>query len=62
MGEEYIEQPAFIFEQTYNESTYLTPCFFVLFPGEDPTPMVEKMGAMVGKTAKDRTFTNISMG
>jgi hypothetical protein len=36
--------------------------FFVLFPGEDPTPMVEKAGARVGKTAADRSFTNISMG
>lgn len=62
MGEDYVEQPAFDFLPTYDESSYLTPFFFVLFPGEDPTPMVEKAGARVGKTAADRSFTNISMG
>jgi dynein heavy chain len=62
MGEDFIEQPAFDFMPTFIESSYLTPFFFVLFPGEDPTPMVEKVGMQVGKTAADRTFTNISMG
>jgi len=62
MGEDFIEQPAFEFMDTYKESSYLTPFFFVLFPGEDPTPMVEKVGLVLGKTATERTFTNISMG
>jgi len=62
MGEDFVEQPAFEFLQSYRESSYLTPFFFVLFPGEDPTPMVEKVGHIIGKTANDRTFTNISMG
>jgi len=44
MGEDFIEQPAFEFMDTYKESSNLTPFFFVLFPGEDPTPMVEKVG------------------
>jgi len=35
-------------ETTYEESNKITPIFFVLFPGVDPTPDVEKMGAKVG--------------
>jgi dynein heavy chain len=62
MGERYVEQPAFNFFNDYKESTKETPIFFVLFPGEDPTPIVERVGASCGKTAGDRTFTNISMG
>jgi dynein heavy chain len=62
MGDKYIEQPSLDFYPTYLESNYVTPIFFVLFPGEDPTPMVERVGRRVGKTEADRSFTNISMG
>jgi dynein heavy chain len=40
----------------------VTPIFFVLFPGVDPTPEVEVIGKMNGKTLSDGTFINISMG
>ena len=46
----------------YTEMNVGTPAFFVLFPGVDPTPDVERVGAMKGKTLHDQTFTNISMG
>lgn len=62
MGEQFVEQPAFNFMIDYKESTKETPIFFVLFPGEDPTPIVERIGRTCGKTQADRTFTNISMG
>jgi len=39
-----------------------TPTFFVLFPGVDPTPDVERIGKMNGKLISDGTFINISMG
>jgi dynein heavy chain len=39
-----------------------TPAFFVLFPGVDPTPDVERVGAKYGKSSIENTFTNISMG
>ena len=45
MGERYIEQPAFDPFVMYAEMTVTTPAFFVLFPGVDPTPDVEKIGA-----------------
>jgi len=46
----------------YKETNTVTPTFFVLFPGVDPTPDVEKIGKMAGKTYDDGTFINISMG
>jgi dynein heavy chain len=36
--------------------------FFVLFPGVDPTPEVEKVAALYEVTAMNRRFINISMG
>jgi dynein heavy chain len=36
--------------------------FFVLFPGVDPTPDVEKVAAKFDITAANRRFINISMG
>jgi dynein heavy chain len=39
-----------------------TPVFFVLFPGVDPTPEVELIGKMSGKSITEGTFINISMG
>jgi len=62
MGLEYVEQPSFDIVQTYTETNVQTPIFFVLFPGVDPTPEVELIGKMNGKTIADGTFINISMG
>lgn len=39
-----------------------TPVFFVLFPGVDPTPEVEKVGATRGVSIANGKFLNISMG
>lgn len=62
MGIEYVEAPPFDVVATYEEMNPQTPVFFVLFPGVDPTPDVEKIGRMAGKTAQDGSFLNISMG
>jgi len=62
MGIEYVEAPPFDVVATYEEMNPQTPVFFVLFPGVDPTPDVEKIGRMSGKTASDGSFLNISMG
>ena len=48
--------------QTYEESNCNTPFFFVLFPGTDPTPIVEAVAASVGCTEKNGQLMNISMG
>jgi dynein heavy chain len=57
LGEIYIEQPPFDMNQTYAEMSPSTPIFFVLFPGVDPTPDVERVAAKLGCK-----LTNISMG
>lgn len=46
----------------YKEMTLQTPIFFVLFPGTDPTPEVEKIGEVNEKRMVDGTLINISMG
>jgi len=62
MGVEYVQQESFDIFGMYKETNTVTPTFFVLFPGVDPTPDVEKIGKMAGKTYDDGTFINISMG
>ena len=62
MGLEYTEAPPFDITETYKEMNSITPSFFVLFPGVDPTPEVEMIGQMNGKLIADGTFINISMG
>jgi dynein heavy chain len=49
-------------KQTYLEMNPSTPVFFVLFPGVDPTPEVERVGKMYGVSAAQQSFINISMG
>lgn len=50
LGIDYVEQPSFDMQIVYNEMTIKTPAFFVLFPGVDPTPDVERIGALYGKS------------
>ena len=61
MGEKYTETPAFDMQEVYDESNELSPIFFVLFPGVDPTPAVEELGLKYG-IATGKGFVNISMG
>lgn len=62
LGDEFITQASFDMQIVYDEMTVATPAFFVLFPGVDPTPDVERVGAKYGKSSHEQTFTNISMG
>ena len=62
MGERYVEEPAFNIFETFAETTSRIPIFFVLFPGVDPTPEVEKAAAKYGISISNKKFTNISMG
>jgi len=45
LGIEFVEQAPFDMNETYLEMRPSVPVFFVLFPGTDPTPDVEKVGA-----------------
>lgn len=40
MTDKYTEQVVFRMNETYNETSKLTPIFFVLFPGIDPTKVI----------------------
>lgn len=62
MGSDYVEQEPFDIMKTFPETNVQTAIFFVLFPGVDPTPEVELVGAANGKSISDGTFINISMG
>lgn len=61
MTEKYVEGTVSI-SDTFKETNNLTPIFFVLFPGVDPTKDVEDQGEKVGKTSVAGTFINIPMG
>merc|ERR1719174_2997484 len=62
LGNEFIEMDPFSIEVAYNESSCLSPMFFVLFPGTDPTPVVEGMANALGCSDANGKFVNISMG
>eukprot|EP00820_Chromera_velia_P017919 Cvel_27114.t1-p1 / transcript=Cvel_27114.t1 / gene=Cvel_27114 / organism=Chromera_velia_CCMP2878 / gene_product=Dynein alpha chain, flagellar outer arm, putative / transcript_product=Dynein alpha chain, flagellar outer arm, putative / location=Cvel_scaffold3327:4083-17851(-) / protein_length=1557 / sequence_SO=supercontig / SO=protein_coding / is_pseudo=false len=62
MGAYFVEQSPFNMQETYNETDCFTPMFFVLFPGVDPTPAVERCAKSVGCTSGNGKFVNISMG
>eukprot|EP00930_Biecheleria_cincta_P103951 TRINITY_DN9605_c0_g4_i1.p1 TRINITY_DN9605_c0_g4~~TRINITY_DN9605_c0_g4_i1.p1 ORF type:complete len:4232 (-),score=759.91 TRINITY_DN9605_c0_g4_i1:457-13152(-) len=62
LGSDFVEQPPFDMQQTYEESTCMTPIFFVLFPGTDPTPDIEATARKLGITESSGRLVNISMG
>merc|ERR1719230_2497116 len=43
MGIEYLEQPPFDIDKVVPEMNKVTPTFFVLFPGVNPVPDVERI-------------------
>lgn len=62
MGDDFIEQTPFDIDEIYAETSSQTPIFFVLFPGVDPTPDVERLGNKIGISISNGKFINISMG
>jgi len=62
MGKKYVTQEPFNMRKTFEETSNVTPTFFVLFPGVDPTPWVENLGREFGVNTENKTFANISMG
>ena len=61
MTDKYIESNTFDMVATFKETTNLTPIFFVLFPGIDPTKPVEELGATMGKTIDAGTLDRKSV-
>merc|ERR1711871_1290171 len=62
LGRDYVQQPAFDMAKCYQESSPSTPIFFVLFPGVDPTPDVERLAKSFNVSEENGKFLNISMG
>lgn len=62
LGLDYVEQPPFDMKEAYSEMLPEIPCFFVLFPGVDPTPDVEGIAGELGFNQGNGKFINISMG
>ena len=62
LGERYIEQEPFDMEKTYLETSSKVPTFFVLFPGVNPNPEVERVALLNNKSEINKTYKNISMG
>mmetsp|Transcript_146756 Transcript_146756/g.471049 ORF Transcript_146756/g.471049 Transcript_146756/m.471049 type:complete len:4209 (+) Transcript_146756:103-12729(+) len=62
LGAEYVEQEPFDMERCHEESSNLTPFFFVLFPGVDPTSTIEALGRQKGFLESNGKLVNISMG
>jgi len=62
LGREYVVAKPFDMASTYEETSRISPTFFVLFPGVDPTVWVEGLGKKLGFTGDNGKFLNISMG
>ncbi|DBA02158.1 TPA: hypothetical protein N0F65_004793 [Lagenidium giganteum] len=62
LSQQFIQQPPFDMEATYQETSASTPMFFVLFPGVDPTSWVENLGKKFDFTYERGNLLNISMG
>jgi len=62
MGDRYMVQPPFDLEDTFVDSTYSTPLFFVLFPGVDPGDEIEALGKKLGFEDIKGNYVSISMG
>ena len=62
LGQAFVQQPPFDMTAAYQESSASTPIFFVLFPGVDPTPWIEKLGKTFDISQERGTLVNISMG
>ena len=58
----YMVQEPFNLEDTFLDSSFQTPLFFVLFPGVDPGDAIEALGKKLGFTEESGNFVSISMG
>ncbi|KAJ1634337.1 dynein heavy chain and region D6 of dynein motor-domain-containing protein [Pavlovales sp. CCMP2436] len=62
LGARYTQQEPFDMEDTFNDSSYKQPLFFVLFPGVDPGVAIERLGRKLGFTAEGGNYVSIAMG
>jgi dynein heavy chain len=62
LGARFMIQPVFDLEDTFIDSSFQTPLFFVLFPGVDPGDAIESLGNKLGFTEANGNYVSISMG
>lgn len=62
LGSKYVEARAIEFSKSYEESSNVTPIFFILSPGVDPLVDVEKVGKSKNFTMDHGNFHNVSLG
>lgn len=62
MGAKYVENRTVEFSKSFEETSPTTPIFFILSPGVNPLKDVEALGKVMGFTADDGNFHNVSLG
>ncbi|KAI9189963.1 hypothetical protein H9P43_001396 [Blastocladiella emersonii ATCC 22665] len=62
MGPKYIDSSRIPLTRTYEETSNITPVFFILSPGVDPVKEVEAVGRTQGVAEDLGNFHNVSLG
>lgn len=62
MGAKYVENRTVEFSKSFEETSPTTPIFFILSPGVNPLKDVEALGKIMGFTADNGNFHNVSLG
>ncbi|XP_078035556.1 dynein beta chain, ciliary-like isoform X7 [Augochlora pura] len=62
LGSKFVESRSPPFNKSFEETSSITPVFFILSPGVDPLKDVEKLGKQLGFTFEGRNFHNVSLG
>lgn len=62
LGSKYVESMTVEFAKSYQESSNLTPIFFILSPGVNPLKDVEKVGKQLRFESDHGNFHNVSLG
>lgn len=62
LGSKYVEARTIEFARSYEESSNITPIFFILSPGVDPLKDVEFIGKRNKYSVDHGNFHNVSLG
>ncbi|XP_014229978.1 dynein beta chain, ciliary-like [Trichogramma pretiosum] len=62
LGPKFVESRSMPFKKSFEETSAITPVFFILSPGVDPLKDVEKLGREMHFTVENGKFHNVSLG
>ena len=62
LGAKYVEARTIEFAKSFEESSNITPIFFILSPGVDPLKDVERIGKRLKFSGDYGNFHNVSLG